>query len=653
MHQHKKTDITGRKIVLVGNPNVGKSVISGLLTGRYVTVSNYPGTTVEITHGNASFDKESVIVDTPGINNLIPMSEDERVTRDILLTEDLYNIIQVADSKNLRRGLLITLQLAEMGLPFVLDLNMHDEAKSRGITIDTERLSEILGIEAIATVATQKEGLSNLIKGVSKPRVSNYVIAYDEDIERGVREIAALLPEARISRRSIALMLLAGDESLGKWLHDNLAPGDIKRIERTRQDIQFKYTESLGYAINRHRLKKADEVVEQVVQTTKIEHPSLSDALGRLSTHPVWGVPILLLVLYLTYKFVGEFGAQTLVDFMERRVFGGYINPWSVRAVNYLIPAGIVRDFLVGEYGMVTMALSYGFAIILPIVGTFFIVFGILEDSGYLPRLAVMLNKVFRLMGLNGKAVLPMVLGLGCDTMATMTTRTLDTRKDRIIVTLLLALAVPCSAQLGVVLGMLGMLSFKATALWAGVVGGVLVLVGFLASKVIPGESSDFVLELPPIRMPQLSNIIVKTMARVEWYLKEVIPLFILGTTILFVFDKLLLLQLIEELASPLVVNFLGLPAKATEAFLIGFLRRDFGAAGLFTLARAGQLDAIQTVVSLVTITLFVPCIANFLVIIKERGLKTALAITAFIFPFAFLVGGILNFLLHLFEVSL
>jgi ferrous iron transport protein B len=232
-----------------------------------------------------------------------------------------------------------------------------------------------------------------------------------------------------------------------------------------------------------------------------------------------------------------------------------------------------------------------------------------------------------------------MVLGLGCDTMATMTARIMETRKERVIVTLLLALGVPCSAQLGVIFGMLGGLGIMATFVWAAIVLGTLFLVGFLSSRIIPGSGSDFVLELPPIRIPRLGNIAIKTMARIEWYLKEAVPLFILGTVILFVLDRLALLTLIQQAASPVVQGALGLPAQATDAFLIGFLRRDYGAAGLFDLFQGGGLDPIQTVVSLVVITLFMPCIANFLMIIKEQGLKTALLMSAFILPFALGVG--------------
>jgi ferrous iron transport protein B len=318
-----------------------------------------------------------------------------------------------------------------------------------------------------------------------------------------------------------------------------------------------------------------------------------------------------------------------------------------VRLAHRFIPWVLLRDMLVGPYGLITMALAYSLALVLPIVGTFFLAFGALEDSGYLPRLAVMVNRLFKKMGLNGKAVLPMVLGLGCDTMATLTTRILETPKERLIVIVLLALGVPCSAQLTVVVAMLGGLSFAAIAIWLIVVLGVIVVVGRLAARILPGRGSDFVLELPPLRWPRPGNILVKTVARIEWYLKEAVPLFILGTLLLFIGDRLKVLGWLERAAEPVVSGALGLPKETAEAFVIGFLRRDFGAAGLYDMARHGALTAPQILVAMVTITLFIPCIANFFMIVKERGWKTGLAIAAFITPFALGVGAALNFVLR------
>jgi ferrous iron transport protein B len=660
MHDHNGSndvDHSGdlNKVLLIGNPNVGKSALFGLLTGKYVTVSNYPGTTVEVTYGNAVLNKtRSLVIDTPGVNSLVPMSEDERVTRDMLLSDRAGVIIQVADTKNLRRGLLITLQLAEMEVPFILDLNMDDEARSRGIVINQEKLSQILGIEVVKTVAIRRSGIDKLLKSITNPQQSSFRVRYDDGIEAGVGDIVPLLPETNIARRALALMLLAGDESLKSWLHAHIPDHVIAQIENIRQGIQSRYHNSLGYLINQQRLRKADAILAQVLTLHEAGKGSqVAFYLGKWSMHPVYGLPILLAVLYLVYQFVGVLGAGDAVGFLEETVFGEYLNPWATKIVDFIFPVPFLRELLIGDYGLITMALTYAIAIVLPIVGFFFIAFGILEDSGYLPRLAVMVNRVFKLMGLNGKAVLPMILGLGCVTMATLTTRILETKKERILVTLLLALGVPCSAQLGVILGMVAGLSGLATMIWIASVVAVLLLVGYLTAKVIPGAPSDFVLELPPIRVPQLMNIMVKTLARVQWYLKEAVPLFILGTFILFIGHKAGVLEYIQKLTDPLVVGLLGLPSKAAEAFVIGFLRRDYGAAGLFMLRKANLLDPIQVVVSLVVITLFVPCIANFFMMVKERGFKTAFAMAAFIFPFAFAVGGALNWILRTLKVAL
>jgi ferrous iron transport protein B len=366
-----------------------------------------------------------------------------------------------------------------------------------------------------------------------------------------------------------------------------------------------------------------------------------------MTVHPVWSVPILAGVLWVAYLLVGKFGAGTLVDLLEERLFGNWVNPAATALVERLVPFEILRDMLVGPYGVITMALTYAVALILPIVATFFIVFGALEDSGYLPRLAVILNRVFQRMGLNGRAVLPMILGLGCDTMATLTTRILETRKERLIVILLLSLAVPCSAQLTVIMAMLSAISLTAVAVWLLVILGVIVLVGSLAARVLPGRGSDFIVELPPLRVPRLSNILLKTVGRIEWYIKEAVPLFLLGTFVLFVGDRLGLLEWVRRGIEPVIRGWLGLPREAAEAFLIGFLRRDFGAAGLYQMNQAGALDAVQVVVAAVTITLFIPCIAHFFMVVKERGWRTGLAIAAFVFPFALGVGAGVNWLLR------
>jgi ferrous iron transport protein B len=376
----------------------------------------------------------------------------------------------------------------------------------------------------------------------------------------------------------------------------------------------------------------------------------LQEWIGRAVRQPVTGLLILALVLYLTYLFVGVLGAQTLVGLLEDGLFATWVNPAATTLANAL-PAAIARDFLVGQYGLITMGLTYAIGIVLPVVATFFLIFGFLEDSGYIPRLAIFSDRLFRAMGLNGKAVLPMVLGLGCDTMATMTTRILGTPKERLIAITLLALGVPCSAQLATIMGILGGISVWALLTLFGVVLSQMVLVGFLAARALPGERSDFIMELPPMRMPGVRNLVTKTALRVRWYLGEAVPLFLMGTALLFVLDRVGVLAAITTLARPVVTDALGLPPSAAEVFVMGFLRRDYGAAGLFRMADLGMLSGVQAVVALTVMTLFVPCVANLLMIIKERGARVGLVILAFVTITAVGTGATLNAVLRMLHV--
>ena len=668
-----------RKLLLIGNPNVGKSLLFGCLTNRYVTVSNYPGTTVEITSAKATIGGESrIVVDTPGTNGLIPQSDDERVARDMLITSTGAAVLQVGDMSNLRRTLLLSLQIAEHEVPFTLCLNMSDEARERDSEVDPAAISAALGVPVVATSALRRWNLERLKREALQPSLARVDVAYPEAIQVGVRRIMDVLaPQSPYASRGLALTILAGDETL----LPHLPPAALESLDRIRAEVQRAISQPLSVVIANSRLAAVDRLIGSADAKKEVRHSGLRSRLGALAMHPIWGIPILLGVLYVAYLFVGVFGAGYLVDLVETKVFTEFINVWLIRGLDlvagfphtHAIEEGVIgadytvtgtvtglgligkflHDILAGPYGVVTMALTYAIAIVLPVVMTFFLFFGVLEDSGYLPRLAVMLNRIFRKMGLNGKAVLPMVLGLGCDTMATLTTRILETKKEAMVVTLLLALGVPCSAQLGVIMAMLGPLSPLATAIWLSVVVGSIFGVGFAASKVIPGQAGDFILEIPPVRMPKLSNITIKVLARTEWYLKEAVPLFILGTIILYLLDAFRLLGGIQRALSPLVVGALGLPAEAANTFVIGFLRRDYGAAGLFMMQQDGQLDPIQTVVSLTTITLFIPCIANLLVMIKERGRKAGLLMAGFVLLFAFGIGAAMNYVLRATGVQL
>lgn len=631
-------------ILLVGHPNVGKSVLFHRLTGAYVNVSNYPGTTVEVTRASARFDASAALLDTPGVLALPSRSDDERATMQALLDEDCRCLVQVGDAKNLRRTLTLTALLVELQLPMVLALNMHDEAAARGLTVDTDALGEALGMPVLATVATGGEGIGQLTRDIADARLPESLLHYDADDEQAIARTATFIaeraPHPRLAARGLAILYLGGDSVVEGWLRARAgdAYGELENLRKIAVD---RSEEPLPAALARERSQAADALAGRVISRSIQSSPLRSQRVGQAVVHPLWGIPILLTVLFAVYEFVGVFGATTLVGLLEERLFEGLLNPAMTDFIHGFIPWPWLQELLVGQYGLWTMGMTYALALILPIVTTFFIAFGVLEDSGYLPRLSVIANRLFAAIGLNGRAVLPMVLGLGCVTMATLTTRILHSPRERLITIFLLALAIPCSAQLGVVLGMLGSVSFSAVLTWALAMVGVLLLAGFLAAKLIPGRRIPLVTELPPMRLPILGNVLKKTSGRLKWYLVEVIPLFLLGTFIMYSLDKTGVLPAIIEAGEPLVSGWLGLPKEASAAFVMGFLRRDFGATGLFTLA--DKLYPIQAVVGMITITLFIPCFASLMMMIKEQGLKTAAIMLGLIVPFAFLIGGLFN----------
>jgi ferrous iron transport protein B len=660
-HSGHQEDTTGMPLVaIVGNPNVGKSVLFNALTGAYVTVSNYPGTTVEVSRGKGKLGNTAVgVVDTPGMYRLLPITEEEQVARGILLREQPDVVIHVVDAKNLERMLPMTLQLIEAGLPVILDVNLMDEAERLGVQVDVITLERILGVPVISTALTLRRGIEHLKERVrvyindcchSQPSSSvSAMTPYHPVIDAAIQKIEPYLTgDYQLSRRVIALLLLQGDTEVLSLVQTQEG-NQTNKIEHIVATTQARFSQPISYIIARHHQEATQRILQSALTLPEKRVTGLAEKLSAIMMNPLTGIPLLMIALFLLYEFVGVLGAQTLVDFLEEVVFGEHINPWVNQMLTRIVPWPVVRDLFGGQYGIITLGIRYAVAIILPIVGTFFIAFSIIEDSGYLPRLAMLIDRVFKKIGLNGRAVIPMVLGFGCDTMATIVTRTLETRRERVISTFLLALAIPCSAQLGV---MLGLLAGRPDLLWlwATIVAGVFLLVGFLAAKLMPGEQPTFYMELPPLRLPTFTNVLVKTYTRMEWYFREVFPVFILASLFIWLGQLTGLFDLAVNMLVP-IVRWVGLPDETSIAFLFGFFRRDYGAAGLYDLRDA--MTGAQLLVATTTLTLFVPCIAQFSVTLKERGWKMALAITAFIFPFAFLVGGLLSRLLTLVGVVL
>lgn len=475
---------------------------------------------------------------------------------------------------------------------------------------------------------------------------------YSPPIERAIAEVEALLRgEYRLSRRTVASLLLQEDAEIIALVRD--AEGDAyphiaDAIARAHRDMK----EPVDFALALARRDAVRRLLEPVVSHPARARLTLNERLSRICTSPVTGIPVLLLALWFgLYQFVGVFGGGTLVKLLEDGLFGSRVNPWMVRHIEALLPWPWLSDLFVGPYGIWTLGVTYAVALIFPIVGTFFLAFSVLEDTGYFPRLAMLIDRVFKTIGLNGKAVIPIVLGFGCDTMATIVTRILETTRERILATFLLSLAIPCSAQIGV---MTALLSGHPAAfgLWAGIMLGIFMIAGYAAARVLPGEPARFAIELPPLRWPSLPNIAMKTYARIQWYFLEVFPLFVVASVFIWLGRLTGLFGLAIRAFQP-AVHMLGLPPQTAEAFLFGFFRRDYGAAGLYRLQQSGGLTGNQLLVAVVTLTIFLPCVAQFLIVKKERGWKMAVGMGVFILPFALLVGSLLNLMLGLLRIRL
>ncbi|NHI92996.1 MAG: ferrous iron transport protein B [Candidatus Lokiarchaeota archaeon] len=637
-------------IVLLGNPNVGKSVIFYYLTGKYAEVSNFPGTTVNYLKGFSNFCPNNII-DTPGIYKLTPISEDEKNTRDILIKSKPEVVVIVGDAKNIRRTLLFTIEAIEMGFNVILNLNLMDEAERNGIEINLLKLSELLQVNLNGTVAVEGKGIKELKRKINDFLVnsvtkSKFSVQYTQEIENGFLKFQELTKniELPFNPRAFFLQLLEEDEDLKAFI-----PSHLKEpINQLTEEISNSYSKPISLIINQKREDAVKSIIEESVKFKDVKKSKITEKLNDLTLQPKTGVPILIGVLALVFLFVGFIGAQLLVELLEGFLFSEIINPYIGAFFRTIIPANPVGyvfiEILVGEFGILTTGITWSFGLVLPIVFTFFLAFVILEDTGYLPRVGYLLNQGAQKAGLNGKAIIPMILGYGCGAMATMSTRVLDTKKERTISTLLIALSIPCSAQLGIILGLAFSAGPLSVILIMFVVTIQVVFVGYLASKLVKGDISCFILEIPPLRVPKLKNIIKKTSDRIIWFIKEAVPLFIIGVFIVSILKLTGGIYVIALVFRP-ITFILNLPPEAALAIVLGFIRRDIGATSLVEM----NLTFTQTVVGFSLITLFLPCMAAMIMIIKERGIKTSLGIFLFVIGYSVLISYMLNLILSLF----
>ena len=482
------------------------------------------------------------------------------------------------------------------------------------------------------------------------------LLRYPTAIEEGITKIECLLTsdynvvkaaiQPLISRRSLALLLLQKDPLV--WEKVQKTEPKFEAIEMVVQSVQSQFSDPLVLVIAKTRHQAARKIEELSLVKIKKKSTESEEFFHKLTVNPITGFPLLFLIIYVgIYQFVGGFGSEVLVNHLNG-VFTEQINPLINLITAQLLPWPMLQNLIGNEQGILTLGLRYVIAIILPISTTFFLVFSVLEDSGYLPRISLLIDHFFKLIGLSGRSIIPLILGLSCGSMGSLVTRTLNNKREQFLVSLLFVLVIPCSAQLGIIIGLL---SQNPTALitWTICIALLLAIIGTLTTKALPGSLSYFYMEIPPLRLPHFRSIVSKTYSRVRWYLSEVIPWFILASIFIWLGNITGLLPLLIKGLEPIMLK-LDLPAEAATMFIYGLFRRDYGAAEMFNLHHSGVLMERQLGVAAVTLTLFIPCISQVRFMVKKRGLKTTIALTSLVIIFAFSMGYSLNQLLLILE---
>ncbi len=565
----------------MGNPNVGKSAIFNRLTGANVIVSNYAGTTVEFTKGSLKVVGQDVeLIDVPGTYTLDPTNRAEQIAVEMLKgrkEEDV--VINVVEATNLERSLNLTLQLIKQDGPIIVALNFWDETKHKGISIDVEKLENILKVPCVPICAVTGQGVKHLVERIEEAKPSS--LEYDEK---------------------------------EKW-HE------------------------IGNIVDK-------------VQTITHRHHTLLERLSDASVRPLTGLPMAVIVLFLTFKLI-RFVAEGLIGYVCEPIFENLWSPLMLKLSYFLGSAGFIHDLVIGHlvegqidygqsFGLLTTGLFVPLAAVLPYVFAFYLVLSFLEDFGYLPRFAIMVDTLMHRLGLHGLAIVPMLLGLGCNVPGVLSTRILETRRERFISATILAIGVPCAALQAMILGLLGRHGMAKVGIVYGTLFIVWLILGVLLNHTVKGKSPEIFVEIPPYRIPYFRGLSKKIWIRMKWFIKEAVPFVLLGVLIVNILYTLGIIQFVAQFTAPVVTRLLGLPSEAVGALIIGFLRKDVAVGMLIPLG----LTAKQLIIASVVLAMYFPCVATFTTLVKELGFVDMLKSAGIMIVSSLIVGGLLNIIL-------
>jgi ferrous iron transport protein B len=565
------------KLLLMGNPNVGKSALFNRLTGADVIISNYPGTTVEFSQGKVKIGEEQIdIIDVPGTYTLEPTCRAEEIAVHILENEPDAVVVNVLSSVNLERSFFLTMQLIGKRRPMVVCLNMWDEAAHAGIHIDERKLEAILGCSCVPTCALSGQGIKQLVEKVSLARVPDLAV-----------------------------------ETSNRW-------------------------ENIGMIVGK-------------IQTVRHRHYTFADRLADASVHPLSGLVLATMVLAVSFAAIRWIG-EGLISLVFEPFFNGVWSPLMMHLSASLEGSGFLHDLVIGKlieghidygqsFGLLTTGLFVPFAAVLPYVFAFYMILSVLEDVGYLPRLAVISDVLMHRIGLHGLAIMPSLLGLGCNVPGVLSTRILESRKERFITATLISIAVPCMALQAMVAGLAGRHGVRGLLLVFGSLGVVWFILGLILRRLVKGESPEIFVEIPPYRLPDFRSLLKKIWIRVKWFLKEAVPFVLIGVFFANLLYTLGVVRAAGYVLSPITTRVMGLPAEAAGAIIVGFLRKDIAIGMLIPLS----LTLKQLVIASVVLSMFFPCIATFSVMLRELGVKDMVKSVGIMITSSIIVAGILN----------
>lgn len=633
------------QIALAGNPNVGKSIIFSKLTGVGVISANYPGTTVEYAEGKATFMGSTItVIDLPGTYSLAGNTDEERVATNLLYDRRPETVIAVLDSSRLERNLVLLFELIESGYNVVVALNMYDVLRKAKLTVDVERLERTLMMPVIPTVATKGEGIDSLLyTAVQLRRKSRFRVRYDSHIEEMIEQLSALMKEEDwdLPLRAVAIRLLTGDPRV----REKASPEIREIVDRMRDKFRLEHNEDIVVHVQRDRFGEAGRITKEVLGKS-IRPVGRRSQFKDLTLRPATGIPILIAVLaavFVILVYVGGAIEGVLVGAYQEAA-RGYFDDLQERS-----GSNVTSGILEGVY----ISIEAMLALVVPYILVFYVMLSLLEDTGYLVRVVSLVDGVMHRLGLHGRAVIPIVVGFGCNVPAILATRAMGSRRERLILATLITIAVPCSAQTAIIIGTVGNYAGAAWALGVYIILGMtLIVLGFAMHRLIRFEPTGLVVEIPDMRMPNPRQTAVKTYLRIKEFLTIAFPLLLAGSVVLEILRMEGILEKLVDPSEPFMSGVLGLPAITSIALVFGILRKEMALQMLMVLFGTSNLSEHltpdQMFVFALVMAVFMPCLAAFAVLLKEFGVKNTVAVALASITLALAMGAVANLVLSL-----